>query len=419
MTVLQSDRPESLEETLARLKQLYAISKLFASFENVEQTLDPALGIVAETLPLRSAILIETYDGRSQIFVWPSQGQSPDHIRAVKQHAETTYKYFIGVAEAEALELTERAGTTTLPGQPETEENLTNRLIVIPLVVAHHKPFGVLQLEGARHLDKADLMFVNAIGNQLAIALNRTRLYQQAQHAVGVRDQVLAVVSHDLKNPTATILLTLDGLGRKAPVVERRHGAPQALARIRRAAESMLRLINDLLDAASIEAGHMAIRCQPHDALAMLQETATTFEEVATENRLRLTTEVEPNLPKAWCDRDRILQVLSNLVANATKVTPEGGQITLRAEAREHELVFAVSDDGPGIGEEDLKHLFDRYWRSGEAEYQGTGLGLAIAKGIVDAHGGRLWPESTLGHGATFLFTVPGADADGRQRPVG
>jgi signal transduction histidine kinase len=128
-----------------------------------------------------------------------------------------------------------------------------------------------------------------------------------------------------------------------------------------------------------------------------------------------LTARVEPNLPKLDGDRDRILQVLSNLVGNATKVTAEGGQIALRVEARGHDLLFAVSDDGPGISEENVKYLFERYWRSVDATYKGTGLGLAIARGIVNAHGGRIWVESELGHGATFLFTIPAADAADRR----
>jgi signal transduction histidine kinase len=417
-----------------RLEQLYAISKLFASFENVEQTFDPALDIVAQSLPLRSAILIETHDGHLQMFIWPSPGQSSEHIEAVKQHAETAYKYLSGIPSDTSLDLTEQVGMTTSPPQPkteeETEENLASRLIVIPLVVAHGPPFGVLQLEGARSLDKADLMFVNAIANQLAIALDRdhawrqdisrrqdaeamaaenARLYQEAQHAVGVREQILAVVSHDLKNPLGAILLTVDGLQRN-PSDERRHELPQAVARIRRASERMLRLIEDLLDVSSIEAGRMAIERAPHDAGLILKESLASFESVAKDKRLRLTAEVQPNLPKANCDRDRILQVLSNLVGNATKVTTEGGQITLRVDAREHELLFSVADDGPGIGDEDLEHLFESYWRSGDAKYEGTGLGLAIAKGIVDAHGGRLWPESTRGRGATFRFTIPAVE---------
>ena len=129
----------------------------------------------------------------------------------------------------------------------------------------------------------------------------------------------------------------------------------------------------------------------------MIQETLASFEGVAQDKGLQLTADVEPHLPKVFCDRDRILQVLSNLVGNATKATPEGGHITLRVESRGHELLFSISDDGPGIGAEDLEHLFERYWRSDEVEYKGTGLGLAIARGIVTAHGGRIWAESELG----------------------
>jgi signal transduction histidine kinase len=189
----------------------------------------------------------------------------------------------------------------------------------------------------------------------------------------------------------------------------------RSVGRIRRAAESMLRLIDDLLDFASIEAGRLAIKRQPQDPGSIIHETLASFDGVATKKRLRLTARVEPNLPKLDGDRDRILQVLSNLVGNATKVPAEGGQITLRVEARGHDLLFAVSDDGPGISEENVKYLFERYWRSVDATYKGTGLGLAIARGIVSAHGGRIWVESELGHGATFLFTIPAADAADRR----
>jgi signal transduction histidine kinase len=425
-----------------RLEQLLAISKLFASFENVAQTFDPALDIVAQTLPLRSAILIETHDGHLQMFTSPSPGQSPEHIQAVKQHAVTAYKYLSGIASDTPLELAEQEGMTTPPPQPETEEgsdeNLATRLIVIPLVVAHRAPFGVLQLEGARALDKADLMFVNAIANQLAIALDRdhawrldisrrqdaeamaaenARLYQEAQRAVVMRARILAVVSHDLRNPLGAILLTMEGL-QSNPPDERRHELPQAIARIRRASERMLRLIDDLLDVASIEAGRLAIERGAHDAGQILQETLASFESIATEKRLRMTAEVQPNLPKAFCDRDRILQVVANLVGNATQVTAKGGQVTLRVEAAGRELLFSVADDGPGIAEEDVAHLFESYWRSHDVGYKGTGLGLAIARGIVEAHGGRIWPESTLGRGATFRFTIPIAEGDGVPDPA-
>lgn len=446
----------------SRLEHLYEISKLFARFVNVEQTFEPALGIATRTLPLLSAVLIETEAGRSKMMVWPSEGQNTEQMRAVKEHVETAYTYLIGAASTESLDLSEQVGMTVLPRQAGTE--VAKRFIVIPLVVANRPPFGALQLEAARPLDKTDLIFVNAIANQLAIALDRdrawrrdimrreyaeeeraraeargataeleriiaeglrekyealaaenARLYEQAQQAVRVREQILAVVSHDLRDPLGTILLTTGDLAKRGVPEERRGGLPQAVGSIQRAADRMLRLVGDLLDFASIEAGRLAIERQPHDPGSMIEETLASLKSVAQEKRQRLTADVEPHLPKVYCDRDRILQVLSNLAGNATKATAEGGHITLRVEAREHELLFAVSDNGPGISEEDIKHLFERYWRSGEARYKGTGLGLAIARGIVSAHGGRIWAESELGRGATFLFTVPAAGAEVRS----
>lgn len=444
-----------------RLEHLYEISKLFASFEDVALTFDPVLRIATRTLPLRSAILIAAEEGRSKMVVWSSEGQTPEQMRAVKEHVEAAHTYLVGAASTKSLDLSEPANMAALPQQEGTSEGkFANRFIVIPLVVANRMPFGALQLEGAQRLDKEDLMFVNAIANQLAIALDRDRawkrdvrrrehaeqgqahaetrgvtaeqgrivaesssdkyealaaenakLYEQAQRAVRVREQILAIVSHDLKNPLATILLTTGVLAKRGTSEEMRRPLPESVAKIQRAAERMLRLIDDLLDFAGIEAGRLAVERQPQDPGSMIHETLASFESGAQEKRLRLTEEVEPHLPKVYCDRDRILQVLSNLVGNATKATAEGGNITLRVRAQGHETLFAVSDNGPGISQEDIKHLFEPYWRSGEAQYEGTGLGLAIARGIVSAHGGRIWAESELGRGATFLFTVPAADA--------
>ncbi|MEA2700977.1 MAG: hypothetical protein QOI66_5248 [Myxococcales bacterium] len=440
------------EKAHQRLESLYEISKLFARFENVEQPFDPALSIVAKTLPLRSAILVETGDDHSKMIVWAAAGQDEDHLQPVKEHVGAAYAYLVGARSIGSLNLEEQIGMTVLPRQAEAEVNLANRFIVIPLVVAQRRPFGVLQFEGAEPLDKTDLIFVNAIANQLAIALDRDRawrrdisrrqhaedeqthaeakgvvaerdrdnavsnsqkykalaaenslLYQQAQQAVHAREQILAVVSHDLRNPLGAILMTADALLAKGDT-------PLPAARIKRSAERMLRLIEDLLDFASIEAGHLSIRRKPQDPGWLARETATTFEGAVQGKGQLLTVEIAPALPMIFCDRDRILQVLSNLVGNATKAAAKGGHIVITVKAQAHELLFAVADDGPGISEDDAKHLFERYWRSHQVAYEGAGLGLAIAKGIINAHRGRIWADSVLGQGATFFFTIPAPD---------
>jgi signal transduction histidine kinase len=445
-----------LEPVRGRLEHLYEISKLFTNFEDVDRTLEPALRIVAKTLPLRSAILIEAGDDHSEMVVWRSQGQTSEELRSVKEQAEAAHSYLVGAASPES-QLSERAGRASLPHQAESQEQLRQRFIVIPLVVPHRPTFGTLAFEGARILDRGDLMFVNAIANQLAIALDRNRawqrdiarreqaeegktqaemmgataerelaiaessraksealaadnalLYVQAQQAVRVREQILAIVSHDLRNPLATILMTTSVLSKRHLPEERRRGLPLAVGRIERSAERMRRLIEDLLDFASIETGRLAINRRAEDPRAIIDETLASFEGAAQEKRLVLAAEIGSGVPLGSFDRDRVLQVLSNLVGNAIKATAEAGHISLRVEARDPDLLFSVSDDGPGIAPEDLKHLFERYWRSDDAHYKGTGLGLAIARGIVAAHGGRIWAESGPGRGATFWFTVPG-----------
>jgi signal transduction histidine kinase len=456
-------RPSPHDDEDRRLEQLYEIGRLFASFENVRQTLDPVLGLVTKTLPLRSAIVMQVEDGASSVTAWSADGRSSEQMRAATAHAEAAYAYLVGAPSSGTIEL---RGLASMSPPPPVASNSSSRLedppsfIVIPLAVAQHPPFGALQLEGAQPLSKRDLMFVNAVVNQLAIALDRDRawrrditrgdraevarstaeargvtsergrsvaesaklkyealaaengrLYEHAQRAVLLREQILAVVSHDLKNPLSAILLTAGSLGRPGAGEERRQGLPRAVGTIQRSAKRMLRLIDDLLDFASIEAGHLAINRQPHDAAAIVRETVASFEAAALAKHLELTPVFEPDLPMAYCDRDRIVQVLTNIIGNATKVTADGGHVTVGIQARGRELVFAVSDDGPGISTDDVKHLFERYWRADEAEYKGTGLGLAIARGIVGAHGGRIWAESTLGRGATFLFTIPTAAA--------
>jgi signal transduction histidine kinase len=417
---LDSSSLAGLEQAHRRLEHLYEINKLFMSFETVEKTFDAALGIAAKTLPIVSAIVIEVQDGRSRMITWPSGGQSSAQVQAAKEHVQDAYAYLVGAVSSRALALDELGGHTALPPQAESRAGFASdrRFIVIPLVVGHRPIFGALQLESATAVDKTDLMFVNALANQLAIALDRHHAWQRdiasrdrAETAIREREQILAIVSHELMNPLGAVLLTTDYLARNLPT-ENQGKWLHGLETVQHSTERMQRLIADLLDFASIQAGRLAMKRQPQDPRSILAEALGTFEADAEAKKVRLLAEAGADLPRAYCDRDRVLQVLSNLVGNALKVTGADGRVSLRAEGREHEVMFAVSDSGPGISAEDLDHIFERFWRGREAGYKGTGLGLSIARGIVEAHGGRIWAESKVGKGTTFFLTLPAVDVD-------
>jgi signal transduction histidine kinase len=246
-----------------------------------------------------------------------------------------------------------------------------------------------------------------------SVALENARLYKAAQDATRARDDLVAIVSHDLRNPIHTINMAASFMLETAPAEDRRTTSRRQLDVIKRSANRANRLISDLLDVARIQAGGLAVEPVPGDAASLVQEAFETASPLAAGKKVTLEREVPENLPTICSDRDRILQVFGNLLGNAIKFTPEGGQITIRAESEPLAVKFAVRDTGPGIPPEHLPHVFDRYWQAKSTAKLGTGLGLSIAKGIVEAHGGRIWVESEPGQGAAFLFTLPAAPSPG------
>jgi PAS domain S-box-containing protein len=227
--------------------------------------------------------------------------------------------------------------------------------------------------------------------------------YEKARTAVKERDSVLAVVSHDLRNPLNTILMASSLLLDTIP--EERKRAQAAL--IRRSVDQMTRLVEDLLDVSRIEGGGLRVvptSCGAHELIRAAEQTLAPL---AASRSLELRVEAESE-QAVLADRERVLQVIANLVSNAVEHTPEDGTIAARCESNgAAEVVFSVRDTGRGISPEDLPHIFDRFWQADRPGRAGAGLGLAIAKGIVEAHGGRIWVESREGQGSTFFFTLP------------
>ena len=283
-------------------------------------------------------------------------------------------------------------------------------LISVPLTTAG-KVAGVLSLvssESGRRYDSDDLALAEELARRAALAVENARLYEEAQRATTSRDEILAVVVHDLRNPINTISMSCSLL-LDSPLPESAGQPRKALQIIRRASDRMNRLVQDLLDVQRIEGGRMSIDLRSESLGAMVHDALELLRPLADAKGLELALDAPDALPRAMVDSVRIQQVLSNLVGNAIKFTPRGGRITTRLQASDSQLQVAVIDNGPGIPPNVLPHIFGRFWQADRHDGRGIGLGLAIAKGLVEAHGGHIWVESRVNEGSTFYFTVPRA----------
>lgn len=279
-------------------------------------------------------------------------------------------------------------------------------LIMVPLA-AGGETFGTLTFGSTRtdrYYRQTDLSLALELARSAALALDNARLYRQAEQAIASRDEVLAVVSHDLRNPVNRVRMAAELLLEGSDV---REGGRKTLGMVVRAADEMTRLIGDLLDVARIEAGTLSIEPDPTPVADLLDRLEEAHAPAAREKKLtwRVSRPAEPLAIQA--DEGRLLQALGNLVGNAIKFTPEGGEVRVEAAASDGAARIGVRDNGPGMDEAQLAHVFDRFWQGRSGDRRGAGLGLAIAHGIAEAHGGRLWLESELGSGTRAWLEVP------------
>jgi PAS domain S-box-containing protein len=281
-------------------------------------------------------------------------------------------------------------------------------MLVVPLV-ARGQTRGAMGFfsEAPHRYGPEEVGLAHDLGLLAALAVDNARLYRDARAAVQARDELITVVSHDLGNPLSAIRIGISLLLRTVPPAEQETGGWKHLDFIRQSAEQMERLINDLLDVKKLEAGRVTLQLRETRIEDVVQNVIDVFAPIAHGRSLQLEAELHRPLPMVAADQQRLSQVLSNLIGNALKFTEPGGRVVVDVRAAREGLLVAVRDTGAGIAPEHLPHVFDRFWQARPGGRKGLGMGLAIARGIVEAHGGRIWIESEQGSGTTVLFTLP------------
>ncbi|OFZ85531.1 MAG: hypothetical protein A2603_17025 [Bdellovibrionales bacterium RIFOXYD1_FULL_55_31] len=230
---------------------------------------------------------------------------------------------------------------------------------------------------------------------------------ESLKRTVRLREDVLAVVSHDLRNPLSSIMMSA-GLLQKGV-------SPGVLAdSIRNSVNRMNQVIEGLLEWAKLESKGAKEEQRPFDAAGVIGEVIESFKSLADQKNVRVERDVPAYAISVDCDREQFFRVLFNLMSNAVRFSAERGSVVVALSQQENEVLVSVRDTGPGIQEEELRHIFDRNWQANKPRSTGAGLGLAIAKGIVEANGGRIWVESQVNRGSTFFFTIP---REGRRLP--
>jgi PAS domain S-box-containing protein len=337
------------------------------------------------------------------------QESSPHTLRPIHralEHGVAEVEEVIGPEEFSCL-ATDAASLSVLSAIGPTS------MIAVPLS-NRRRVLGALtfiNLAGRPSGDPADIReavdLARELAHRAALAVDNSRLFSSAQRAIRARDEVLGVVAHDLRNPLNTVRLTAQALSRRLAKSPGQERAVELAATIVRSVDVGNRLIQDLLDVTRIEAGRLVLDRALYSPQKFMEEVLELMAPNAANASIQLIGPGPVTLPEVMMDRDRMLQAFSNLIGNALKFTPAGGLVEFSARHRGNEVEFSVSDTGPGIPQDQLSHLFDRFWQANATDKRGAGLGLAIVKGIVDAHGGRLWVESTVGVGTTFHFTIP------------
>jgi signal transduction histidine kinase/ActR/RegA family two-component response regulator len=415
------------EPLLSSLEHLYEISKLLMKFENVEQIVSSILAIVTETLPIRSAILIVEIDGQPRTLVWKAEDLDAEALAAAKAHARVAYGYLVGadIAESLCLEAVRAEASSFLRSvakDPDSKPEAEDRFILLPLVAGHGPIFGALQVASSSALDEADLMLVNAVVNQLAVAVDRHNAWRHdvamREHAESLcrqlaeaerrKDEFLALLGHELRNPLAPISTALELLRLHGVRDEQRN---RALEMLERQFRHMTRLVDDLLDVSRVTRGTISLQREVIDVATLVAQAVENSDPLIQSHGHELFVDLPRETVCLNADPLRMVQVIANLLANAAKYSERGGRIWLTAAQVGGEVVLRVRDTGIGIAPEMLDEVFQLFTQVAPALARsegGLGIGLSLVRRLVEMHGGSVEAISAgLGRGSEIVIRLP------------
>ena len=398
-----------------RLRTREALGFLAAAGETLASSLDyeATLQSVAELAVPRIACycLVDLFDADGGLRRAAMAHVDPAKAQLLRATASVVPELRPGLPLADVLGegqpvLVERVVEADLPApQREQLERLDTRSFIAVPLITRGRTLGALELGSTRtdrYYGEKDLDLALELGRLAALFIDNARLFASQRDAVSLRDEVLSIVAHDLRNPLNTIQLAGELLAERV--------GPDSTDVVRvvlRSVESMNRLIQDLLDVAKVESGsRLPLNVGIHDLGEVVEEAIEIFRPQVDRKGLQLETCIEP-MTAAGFDRNRMFQVLENLLGNALKFTDSG---TIRVGARpaaDGALLVSVQDTGRGIAADEQVHIFDRFWQARKSRRGGAGLGLAITKSIIESHGGTISVHSQQGKGTTFEFTIP------------
>jgi signal transduction histidine kinase len=393
------DRSLDYEETLRNVVELIVPRMAdYAAIALVGEGGTLKWGYTAHGNPAKQHLAVELRAHQPQLGIAgnPTARALRDGETAVINTVDDAFMRTVASDERHLALLRELAPTSLIYVRLATRNRVLGSLI-----------FATTSDSDRRYTDR-DVAIANEIGRRAALAVDHAILFREAERAAAARDQMMAVVSHDLRNPLATIQMAVSFLlDEIVPDDAANRRARDQLHAIHRTSDRMYRLVQDLLNVSAIEAGQLGVTLASVTVDALVSDALELLRPLAVPKEIALVTELSPALPRVTADRERLLQVFSNLGGNAIKFTPAKGRIEISAAVANGMVEFMVRDTGPGIAPEELPHVFDRFWQAKKAARSGVGLGLAIAKGIVESHGGRICAMSELGRGSSFVFTVP------------